>query len=121
MFIVVGVLSALASLFLVEAMGHIRGNEQFQGGVEFTTIAALCLGPKSHYVLQTILYLALQSVNISSIIISCQVNTADERCQLTIESMDTTFIQLFHKSCAISFTKGWVCGTPPELRLLMSA
>jgi hypothetical protein len=73
MFIVVGILSALASLFLVEAMGHIRGNEQFQGGVEFTTIAALCLGRKSHYALQTILYLALQSVNISSIIISCQV------------------------------------------------
>lgn len=71
--LVVGVLSALASLLLVEAMSHIRGNERFQARVEFTTIAKLYLGRKSHYVLQVILYLALQSVNISSIIISCQV------------------------------------------------
>jgi hypothetical protein len=71
--LVVGVLSALASLLLVEAMSHIRGNERFQARVEFTTIAKLYLGHKSHYVLQVILYLALQSVNISSIIISCQV------------------------------------------------
>ena len=84
MFIIVGILSGFASLFLVEAMSHIRGNEQFQGGVEFTTIAALCLGPKSHYVLQAILFLALQSVNISSIIISCQVCTWDRNYRLII-------------------------------------
>ena len=71
--LIVGVLSASASLLLVEAMGHIRGNERFQGQVEFTTIAELYLGRKSHYILQIILYLALQSVNVSSIIISCQV------------------------------------------------
>jgi hypothetical protein len=71
--IVVGILSASASLFLVEAMSHIRGNERFQAQVEFATIAELYLGRKSHYILQVILYLALQSVNISSIIISCQV------------------------------------------------
>jgi len=71
--VAVGILSASASLLLVEAMGHIRGNERFQAQVEFTTIAELYLGRKSHYVLQVILYLALQSVNISSIIISCQV------------------------------------------------
>jgi uncharacterized membrane protein YwzB len=73
----VGVLSATASLFLVEAMSHTPGNEHFQLQVEFATIAELCLGPRSHIVLQVILFLALQSVNISSIIISCQVqNTA---------------------------------------------
>ena len=71
-----GVLSASASLFLVESMSHIRGNEQFQARVEFTTIAELYLSRKWHFVLQVILYLALQSVNISSIIISCQVSTA---------------------------------------------
>lgn len=73
--IVVGILSASASLFLVEAMSHIRGNERFQAQVEFATIAELYLGRKSHYILQVILYLALQSVNISSIIISCQVGS----------------------------------------------
>lgn len=72
-FLVVGVLSAAASLFLVEAMSHIRGNERFQAQVEFTTIAELCLGRRSHLILQIILFLALQSVNISSIIISAQV------------------------------------------------
>jgi len=72
-FVVVGVLSGAASLFLVEAMGHIRGNEKFQAQVEFTTIAELCLGKRSHLILQIILFLALQSVNISSIIISAQV------------------------------------------------
>ena len=71
--LIVGILAASASLLLVEAMAHIRGNERFQGQVEFTTIAELYLGRRSHYILQIILYLALQSVNISSIIISCQV------------------------------------------------
>ena len=27
--------------------------------------------------------------------------------------MDTILIQLFNKTCAISFTQGWVCGTLP--------
>lgn len=79
-FVVVGVLSGAASLFLVEAMGHIRGNEKFQAQVEFTTIAELCLGKRSHLILQIILFLALQSVNISSIIISAQVTYSLVRC-----------------------------------------
>jgi len=73
LFLLVGILSASASLFLVEAMSHIRGNERFQQTIEFSTIAEKYLGRKSHIILQIILYLALQSVNISSIIISCQV------------------------------------------------
>jgi hypothetical protein len=73
-FAITGILSATASLFLVESMSHIRGNEQFQLRVEFATIAEICLGAKSHVILQVILFLALQSVNISSIIISCQVS-----------------------------------------------
>jgi hypothetical protein len=75
-FVIIAILSASASLFLVEAMSHIRGNERFQAQVEFTTIAELCLGRRLHFVLQGILYIALQSVNISSIIISCQVSAA---------------------------------------------
>jgi hypothetical protein len=74
-------------------MSHIRGNEQFQARVEFSTIAELYLGRKSHYVLQAILYLALQSVNISSIIISCQVSVTHAhfgnmfiKCRVWIQS-----------------------------------
>jgi len=82
-FLVVGILSAAASLFLVEAMSQIRGNERFQEQVEFTTIAELCLGRRSHLILQVILFLALQSVNISSIIISAQVKHIE--IELTVE------------------------------------
>jgi hypothetical protein len=48
--------------------------------------------------MQVFLYFALQSVNISSIIISEQ-------------TMDSLLIRLFHKTCALSFTEGWTCGT----------
>ncbi|KAL7272460.1 hypothetical protein RUND412_004727 [Rhizina undulata] len=95
-FLIFGVLSGIVSLFLVETMATIRGNEEFQARVEYSTIAHLYLGPKSHVIMQVLLYCALQSVNISSIIISNQ-------------TMDTLLIQLFHKTCALSFTEGWVC------------
>jgi hypothetical protein len=107
---VIGTLAAIASLFLVEAMNHTPGNDKFQLQVEFATIAELCLGPRSHIILQIILFLALQSVNISSIIISCQVNQSLTNKFADSQSMDVTLIQLFHKTCALSFTQGWVCG-----------
>jgi hypothetical protein len=72
-FIVFGSLSCIVSLFLVETMANIHGNNSFQARVEYSTIAHLYLGQKSHIVMQVLLYCALQSVNISSIIISNQV------------------------------------------------
>jgi hypothetical protein len=73
-FLLFGVTSAVVSLFLVETMSTIRGNERFQARVEYSTVAHLYLGNKIHIVTQLLLYLALQSVNISSIIISNQVS-----------------------------------------------
>ena len=51
-----------------------------------------------HLFMQILLYCALQSVNLSSVIISEQ-------------TMDSLLIRLFHKTCALSFTEGWTCGT----------
>lgn len=41
--------------------------------MEFTTIAQLYLGKNFHMALQVLLYFAMQSVNIASIVISIQV------------------------------------------------
>jgi hypothetical protein len=72
-FVVFGAISGAVSLFLVETMSAIRGNESFQSRVEYATVAHLYLGDKSHLAMQILLYCALQSVNLSSIIISEQV------------------------------------------------
>lgn len=79
-------------------MSTIRGNERFQGNVEYSTIAQLYTGNKAHIVMQLLLYCAIQSVNISSIIMSEQ-------------TIDSLLIRLFKKTCAVSFTEGWVCAT----------
>jgi hypothetical protein len=66
-------MSGAVSLLLAETMSTIHGNESFQACVEYSTVAHLYLGDKPHLIMQVLLYLALQSVNISSIIISEQV------------------------------------------------
>jgi hypothetical protein len=72
-FFIFGASSGIVSLFLVETMSNIHGNNSFQARVEYSTIAHLYLGQKAHLLMQLLLYCALQSVNISSIIISNQV------------------------------------------------
>lgn len=72
-FLVFGAIAGLVSLFLVETMSTIHGNESFQSRVEYATVAHLYLGNKTHFIMQILLFCALQSVNLSSIIISEQV------------------------------------------------
>lgn len=69
----------MVSLLLTETMSKIHGNETFESKVEYSMIADLYLGRKWHVSLQILLYLALQSVNISSIIISEQVRESSAR------------------------------------------
>ncbi|CZR67268.1 uncharacterized protein PAC_17167 [Phialocephala subalpina] len=95
-FVLFGALAGVVSLFLVETMSAIHGNERFQARVEFSTVAHLYLGDRIHILMQVLLFCALQSINVSSIIISEQ-------------TMDSLLIRLFHKTCALSFTHGWVC------------
>jgi len=59
-FLLFGLMSAVVSLFLVETMSTIRGNENFQARVEYSTVAHLYLGDKVHILMQLLLYLALQ-------------------------------------------------------------
>lgn len=92
-FVAVAILSSFAAFFIIEVLSSIRGNERFQvrtnitsigriccspdnenqAKVEFTTVAQLILGKKYHYFFQIILFLALQAVNVASIVLSAQV------------------------------------------------
>ncbi|KAF9516504.1 hypothetical protein BS47DRAFT_1315345 [Hydnum rufescens UP504] len=92
----VTILAGSAALFLVESMAAITGNENFQASIEYSTLAELFFGHRWHWVFQALLYVALQSQAITSLIESFQ-------------AMDTLLVTVAHKSCAISFKKGWEC------------
>ncbi|KAI9272398.1 transmembrane amino acid transporter protein-domain-containing protein [Helicostylum pulchrum] len=96
-FIIVAFLSGCSALFVCEALSNIRGNEKFQAKVELTTIAQVYLGTKYHYFFQLMLFLALQSVNVASIIIAAQ-------------TFDNMLITVFKGSCGLGvYPGGWFC------------
>ncbi|KAG1498697.1 hypothetical protein G6F46_005627 [Rhizopus delemar] len=96
-FIIVAFLSGCSALFVCEALSNIKGNERFQSKVELTTIAQVYLGRKYHYVFQILLYLALQAVNVASIIIAAQ-------------TFDSMFITIFNGTCGLGVSPGgWFC------------
>ncbi|KAG1144946.1 hypothetical protein G6F37_007424 [Rhizopus arrhizus] len=96
-FIIVAFLSGCSALFVCEALSNIKGNERFQSKVELTTIAQVYLGRKYHYVFQVLLYLALQAVNVASIIIAAQ-------------TFDSMFITIFNGTCGLGVSPGgWFC------------
>ncbi|KAI8143731.1 hypothetical protein BJV82DRAFT_609229 [Fennellomyces sp. T-0311] len=98
-FVAIAILSAFSALFICEVLSSIKGNEKFQAKVEFTTVAQLILGKKYHYFFQLVLFLALQSVNVASIILAAQ----------TIDSM---LITLFKGTCGLGIAPGgWFCIT----------
>ncbi|KAI8329461.1 hypothetical protein BC941DRAFT_506723 [Chlamydoabsidia padenii] len=98
-FIVVGLLSACSALFVCEALSNIKGNEKFQAKIELTTIAQVYLGKKYHYFFQVMLFLALQAVNISSIILAAQ-------------TFDGMLITIFNGTCGLGVNPGgWFCQT----------
>ncbi|KAI8886878.1 hypothetical protein K501DRAFT_330994 [Backusella circina FSU 941] len=100
-FIVVAFLSGCSSLFVCEALSSIRGNEKFQAKVELTTIAQVYLGRKYHYFFQVMLFLALQAVNVSSIILAAQ-------------TFDSMMITIFKGTCGLGVSPGgWFCTTVP--------
>lgn len=73
-FTLIAFLTGSATLFIIEAMASIEGNEEFQASIEFTTIAHLFLGKRWHWVVQIVLYVALQALIITSLIESFQVS-----------------------------------------------
>jgi len=95
-------------------MASIQGNEDFQASIEFTTIAHLYFGKRWHWAVQIVLYIALQSLIITSLVESFQVSWYRSCYVFTrltsFQSMDSLLISVAHKTCAISFQNGWICG-----------
>jgi amino acid permease len=87
-FLFFAIFSTICAQFIIEAMQTIPGNKHFQGTVEFSTLINFYFGRKMHILGQFILYMALQSANVSSIIYSAQ-------------TMDNFIINFFKKSCGI--------------------
>lgn len=54
-------------------MASISGNDDFMAKIEYSTLAELFLGHRWHWALQIVLYIALQSQAIASLIESFQV------------------------------------------------
>eukprot|EP01112_Ceratiomyxa_fruticulosa_P011020 TRINITY_DN2958_c0_g1_i2.p1 TRINITY_DN2958_c0_g1~~TRINITY_DN2958_c0_g1_i2.p1 ORF type:complete len:379 (-),score=43.44 TRINITY_DN2958_c0_g1_i2:19-1155(-) len=101
-FVVIGLFTCLASCFLCEAMACVPGNENFQGRVEFSTLARFFFGKKGHIIAQIFINVSLQFLNIASIIISAQV-------------MDDCIIAIFKRSCGVSMYPkvAWTCVDKP--------
>ncbi|KAJ3009497.1 UNVERIFIED_CONTAM: hypothetical protein HDU68_002643 [Siphonaria sp. JEL0065] len=85
-FIIVGWLSGMACLFLIESMTYFPGNRYFERNVEFTVLVHHFYGKKWYYLMHIILYGSLQSFNISSIISA-------------VQSFDTFVLSVFGQTC----------------------
>jgi hypothetical protein len=98
-FIAFAFVSGFASLFIVESMQAIPGNQHFQGDVEYATLINFYFGPFAHLAGQFVLYGALQSNAIQGIVLSAQ-------------QIDNMFVDIFKKSCGIALSgsrTGWIC------------
>lgn len=98
-FIAFAFISGFASLFIVEAMQSIPGNQHFQGDVEYATLINFYFGPLAHLAGQFVLYGALQSNAIQGIVLSAQ-------------QIDNMFVDIFKKTCGVALTgrkTGWIC------------
>jgi amino acid permease len=83
-------LSSFACTMLTDAMALIPGNERFQKRIEYANLTHILFGPK-FYVVQQICYnLAMQSLNIASIVVTAQ-------------PVDSLFIFIFGKTWAWVF------------------
>lgn len=73
LFLSVAIISGISVLLIIEAMQAIPGNKYFQGTVEFGTLINFYFGKIPHILGQLLLFGALQSNAIQSIVISAQV------------------------------------------------
>ncbi|KAJ3105641.1 hypothetical protein HDU97_007848 [Phlyctochytrium planicorne] len=84
-------ISALCSLFIVEAMQAIPGNKHFQGTVEFGTLIHFYFGRWAHILGQICLYGALETNAIASMI-------------QTSQTFDNILIDIFGKTYGLALT-----------------
>ena len=85
-FILIGFLSALASLLIIESITLFPNNHEMTTNVEFTVLVHQFYGRKFYYAFLFILYGSLQSTNIASIVGSAQI-------------FDTVIVGLFGATC----------------------
>ena len=86
--VAIGVLSAVAGLFVVEAVSRFPGNDAFERNVEFTVMVHQFYGRYWYYAFIFVLYGSLQSVNIASIVGSAQ-------------AFDSIFVGIFGGTCGL--------------------
>ncbi|KAI8616824.1 hypothetical protein BC830DRAFT_1255196 [Chytriomyces sp. MP71] len=96
LFLLFAVVSAFAVLFIVEAMQAIPGNKHFQGTVEFATLINFYFPAWGHILAQVILYGAIQSQAIQSVV-------------LVSQAVDGIFVDIFKHSCGLTQTFQWRC------------
>ncbi|CAG8474213.1 10553_t:CDS:2, partial [Funneliformis mosseae] len=115
-FVMAIVLGAAASLFLCEALSAVPGNNKFQKQVEFSHLSSLIVSNKHQKrLVQTGLFISMQSINIASIILSSQ-------------TMDSLVISIIGRTCGIGIhpDTGFFCvnehkaeGSPFEERYML--
>ncbi|CAI2190965.1 16310_t:CDS:2 [Funneliformis geosporum] len=99
MFTIAMSLGASASLLLCEALTTIHGNERFQRKIEFTHLSNLLIhNRKVRIIVQIIMYLAIESIIIASIILSAQ-------------AMDWMLLKIAGRTCGFSLHPdlGFIC------------
>jgi amino acid permease len=82
--------STLASAMVCETMCGIPGNSDFSARVELSTCVQYFLGRRSYILTQVFLFLSLQSLNVSAIIISAQ-------------AVDQAFVHALGYSCGVGY------------------
>ena len=87
-FLVMGGISAAASLLICEAMTSVPDNEYFQANVEFSNMVLCFFGKRYHGLIHVVYFVALQITNIASIVLCIQV-------------MDTLLIEVFKGTCGV--------------------
>ena len=89
--IIVGIISILGCGMLARAMAHVRGNEKFQGSIEYTNLCRAVFPMWLYYGIMVAFLLFFQFSNISQIVESAQV-------------LDYLLLVAFNKTCALEMT-----------------
>jgi len=89
--IIVGILSILGCGMLARVMAHVRGNDHFQGSIEYTNICKAVFPTWLYYCIMIAFLLFFQFSNISQIVESAQV-------------LDYLLLVVANKTCALELT-----------------
>lgn len=99
-FLLFTMVSGFSCLFIIEAMQSIPGNSCFQGEIQFGTLINFYFGPVTHGIGQLLLYFSIISNIIQGIVLASQ-------------SIDWLIIDLFSKTCGLTWTFKWICTARP--------